>query len=290
MSYGVRNTIILLTVLILFVGSGWGYIYFFQQPEIEELEKEVGQKQTELQNKQQIADRYPTVLNQYEEATAYLENFDKSLYPSHNEDQVYHFLNSINRGSSYTNFTFSFQDSTKNEQHGVISMQVTGEGYYRNVVNFVRRIELSAPLNKIENIKINPINQLDSYGKVNYTFTLKSLYDRQAGFENASMAVTDDIYGSVYNPFYPLIRAVEENTKNLINVESSSLIAVSGNRIFLLDQSGILRKLSPGDEVYLGKLRSLNVNKGSATFVLNKGGIIEQVTLQVNNDEKDENN
>ncbi len=290
MSYGLRNTIILLSVLILFVGSGWGYIYFFQQPKIEKLQKEADQKQTELQNKQEIADRHPMVLNQFEEATDYLENFDKSLYPTHNEDQVYHFLNSISRGSSYADFTFSFSDSTKMEQHGVISMQVTGQGFYRNVINFIRRIELSAPLNKIENITINPINELESYGKVNFTFALKSLYDRRAGFENTSMAITNDIYGSVYNPFFPLIRAVEENSDNRINVEASTLIAVSGNRIFLLDQSGMLRKLSQGDEVYLGKLRSLNVHKGSATFVLNKGGIIEKVTLQVNNEEDEDEN
>lgn len=287
MSYGIRNTIILLTVLLLFVGSGWGYIYFFQQPEIEDLEQEVDQKQSELQNKQQIADRYPTVLNQFEQANSYLEDFDKSLYPDNNEDRVYHFLNTINNGSAYTDFTFSFQDSTTNERHGVMSMQVTGEGYYRNVNNFIRRIELSSPLNKIEGIQINPINQLEDYGRVNYTFTLKSLYDRQAGFENTSMAVTNDILGSVYNPFFPLIRAVEENTENLINVEASSLIAVSSNRVFMLDQSGMLQKISPGDDVYLGKLRSINVNQGTANFVLNKGGIIEQITRQVNNDQNE---
>ncbi|MGM0547441.1 MAG: type 4a pilus biogenesis protein PilO [Bacteroidota bacterium] len=287
MSYGLRNTIILLSVLILFVGSAWGYIYFFQQPEIEELEQEVEQKQTELNEKQQIADQYPVVSEQFEQASDYLENFDKSLYRDNNEDQVYHFLNTINNGSAYTDFTFSFSDSTTTDTHGEISMQVTGEGYYRNVINFIRRIELSDPINKIQEIQINPINNLESYGKVNFTFTLKSLYDREAGFENTSMAVTDDILGSVYNPFFPLIRDVEENEDNLIDVESSSLIAVSGNRVFLLDQSGMLRKLTPGDEVYLGELRSLNVDRGSATFVLNKGGIIEQIDLRVNDEEND---
>lgn len=287
MSYGLRNTIILLTVLILFVGSAWSYIYFFQQPEIEELEQEVEAKQTELNEKQQIADQYPDVKEQFEQASDYLENFDKSLYRDSNEDRVYHFLNTISNGSAYTDFTFSFSDSTTSDTHGEISMQVTGEGYYRNVVNFIRRIELSDPINKLEEIQINPINNLESYGKVNFTFTLKSLYDREAGFENTSMAVTDDILGSVYNPFFPLIRDVEENEDNLINVESSSLIAVSGNRVFLLDQSGMLRKLTPGDEVYLGELKSLNVDRGSATFVLNKGGIIEQVNLRVNDDEND---
>jgi Tfp pilus assembly protein PilO len=290
MSYGIRNTIILLTVLIIFVGSGWGYIYFVQQPKIEELEGEVEEKQTELQNKQEIADRYSTVLNQFEEASAYLENFDKSLYLSSDEDRVFHFLNSINNGSAYTDFTFSFSDSTEMERHGVMSMQVTGEGYYRNVVNFIRRIELSAPINKIEGIRINPINELESYGRVNFTFTLNSLYDRQAGFDNTSLAVTDDILGSVYNPFFPLIRSVENNTENLVDVESSSLIAVSGNRAFILDQSGMLQKLSEGDEVYLGELRSINVDRGSASFELNKGGLIEQVTLQVNNDENQSSN
>lgn len=290
MSYGIRNTLILLTVLILFVGSGWGYIYFFQQPQIEELELEVEQKRTELQNKEEIAERYSVVSNQFKQASAYLENFDKSLYLSSDEDQVYHFLNSISTGSAYTDFTFSFTDSTQMERHGVMSMQVTGEGYYRNVVNFIRRIELSAPINKIEEIQINPINELESYGRVNFTFTLNSLYDRQADFDNTSMAVTDDVLGSVYNPFFPLIRSVEENTENLVDVESSSLIAVSGNQVFILDQSGMLQKLSEGDEVYLGKLRSINVDQGLASFELNKGGIIEQVTLRVNNEENQSSN
>lgn len=290
MSYGIRNTIILLTVLIIFVGSGWGYIYFFQQPTIEELTQEVEQKQTELQNKQEIADRYPVVSNQFEKASSYVENFDKSLYPGPDEDQVYYFLNSINNGSAYTDFTFQFTDSTAMEEHGEMSIQITGDGYYRNVVNFIRRIELSAPINKIEEIQINPINEVESYGRVNFTFTLKSLYDRQAGFENSSMAVTDDILGSVYNPFFPLIRSVKENTENLVDVESSSLIAVSGNRAFILDQSGMLQKLTEGDDVYLGELRNINVDEGSASFELNKGGIIEQVTLQVNNDENESDN
>lgn len=287
MSYGVRNTIILLTVLLLFVGSGWGYIYFFQQPQIDRLEREVDKNSQERSNKQQIANRYPTVLNQFEQANEFLEGFDKSLYPSNDEDLVFHFLNTINNGSSYTDFTFSFKDSTQNGQYGTMTTQVTGEGYYRNVINFIRRIELSAPLNKIESIQINPINDLESYGKVNYTFTLKSLYDRKAGFENSSLAVTDDILGSVHNPFFPLIRSIQKNTENLVDIGSSSLIAVSGNRAFIIDQSGMLKKLTTGDKVYLGKLSSINVNAGSASFVLNKGGIIDRVTLQVNDEENE---
>lgn len=284
MSYGVRNTLILLVVLTVFVGGGWSYIYFFQQPEIERLEAEVEETRQELNRKQQIADRYPVLQNRFEEATNFFNNYNKALYGDSNEDNVFEFLNGINTGSAYTDFTFSFSDSTTQGQYGTLTMEVSGEGYYRNFNNFVRQIELSRPLNKISGITINPINELESYGRVNFNFTLKSFYDRVKLLGEPELSITNNLMGSVYNPFFPLIRSVAENENNLINVEQSSLLAVSGNRVFLLDQNGTMQKLYEGDEVYLGELTSINLNEGSATFRLNKGGIVERLTLQVNNE------
>lgn len=284
MSYGVRNTLILLVVLTVFVGGGWSYIYFFQQPEIERLEAEVEETRQELNRKQQIADRYPVLQNRFEEATNFFNNYNKALYGDSNEDNVFEFLNGINTGSAYTDFTFSFSDSTTQGQYGTLTMEVSGEGYYRNFNNFVRQIELSRPLNKISGITINPINELESYGRVNFNFTLKSFYDRVKLLGEPELSITNNLLGSVYNPFFPLIRSVAENENNLINVEQSSLLAVSGNRVFLLDQNGTMQKLYEGDEVYLGELTSINLNEGSATFRLNKGGIVERLTLQVNNE------
>src|SRR6056297_2981702 len=139
MSYGVRNTIILLIVLSVFIGAGWSYIYFYQQPKLQELKGQVEEKRQELNEKQQIADRYPTLKNQYEEATRFFNNYNKALYGNSNEDNVFDFLNNINSGSAYTNFTFSFTDSTQMDQYGVMTMKVTGQGYYRNFVNFIRQ-------------------------------------------------------------------------------------------------------------------------------------------------------
>ncbi len=290
MSYGVRNTLILLVVLTVFVGGGWSYIYFYQQPEIERLQAEVEQTRQELQSKQQTADRYPVLQNRFDEATNFFNNYNKALYGDSNEDNVFEFLNNVNTGSAFTDFTFSFSDSTSQGQYGTMTMQVSGEGYYRNFNNFIRQIELSKPLNKISGITINPINELDSYGRVSFNFTINSFYDRVKLLGAPELSITNNLLGSVYNPFFPLIRSVAENENNLINVEQSSLLAVSGNQVFLLDQNGTMQKLSEGDDVYLGELTTININEGSATFRLNKGGIIEQLTLQVNNDENQSSN
>jgi len=290
MSYGVRNTIILLIVLSVFIGAGWSYIYFYQQPKLQELKGQVEEKRQELNEKQQIADRYPTLKNQYEEATRFFNNYNKALYGNSNEDNVFDFLNNINSGSAYTNFTFSFTDSTQMDQYGVMTMKVTGQGYYRNFVNFIRQIERNKPLNKIDQLTISPINQLESYSRVNYSFTLESFYDRVKLLGKPDWSIENNLVGSVYNPFYPLIRSVKGNEDNLVNVQQSSLVAVSADQVFLLDQSGRMKKLSPGDEVYLGELTEINVNQGSASFELNRGGIVEEITMQVNNDENQSSN
>lgn len=290
MSYGVRNTLILLVVLVTFVGGGWSYLYFYQEPRIAELESQVQQKRQDLQSKQKIANRYPVLNNRYEKATEYFNNFNKALYPNSNEDNVYDFLNTISSGSAYTDFTFNFSDSTAQGQYGTMSMQVSGQGYYRNFINFVRQIELSTPLNKISQVSISPINELESYGMVDFNFSLTSFYDRSKLLGEPNNEVSNNILGSVYNPFFPLIRSIQPNENNLVNIEESTLLAVSSNQVFLLDQNGVMQKLSQGDDVYLGELSSINVNQGTASFVLNKGGIVERVTLQTNNEENQSSN
>lgn len=281
MSYGLRNSLILLVVLALFIAGGWGYISYFQVPEIEELEKNVSEQTTELQEKQQIANQYETVLEQFENARFYINNFDKVLYKDSNEDNVFDYLNNLNSGSSYTDFAFSFSDSTSQGQYGIIEMNISGSGYYRYFINFLRQLEYSQPLNKISQVTVNPINNLEEYGKVDYRYTLTSYYDRQNLLEPKEFEISENIYSSLYNPFYPLIRNIKPNEDNLTNIEQSSLLALSSEKAFILDQNGVLQKIKVGGEVYLGTLKTVNLNEGTAKFELNKGGIIELITLEV---------
>lgn len=290
MSYAVRNTLILLFVLTVFVAGGWSYIYFIQEPKVEKLQQEVEKTRTELEQKQQKANQYPTLKKRFEEATRFFNNYNKALFASSNEDNVYDLLDNISTGSAYTDFTFSFQDSTKQGKYGMMTMQISGEAYYRNFNNFIRQIELSKPLNKLSGLTISPINELESYGRVNFRFTIKSYYDRVKLLGKPDLEITNNLLGSVYNPFFPLIRSVKENENDLVNVQESSLLAVSTDKVFMIDQNGVMQNLSRGDEVYLGELTSINVDQGKASFELNKGGIIEQVTLQVNNEENQSSN
>lgn len=279
LSYAVRNSLVLLVVLLLFGGVAWGYIHFYQQPKLVKIEKELQEKRKELVKKEKIAGRYQTVLKTYREANAYFNNYDKALYQSNNEHAIFDFLADVNRGRAYNNFNFTFVDSATYPKYGVINMEISGTGYYRNVVNFVRAVELSEPLNKVRNMSITPIRQDNSYNYITYSFDLKSYYDRTKIIEERLLESEYVAFNSVENPFYPLIHGIMPNTSNKINISQSELIALSSGSVFLIDQNGIMHQLEIGEEVYLGYLSDINLQKRTATFILNVGGIIEKVTI-----------
>lgn len=287
MSYAVRNTIILLVALLLFVGGAFSYIKFIQLPELERLEILHAEKQEEYNSKKATSDAFPELNETYQNALSIIENFDKSLYESPNPDDVFDYLNYISSSSasSMIYFDFTYSDSTAQNQYGILRSEINGYARYANMVNFINKLENSRLLNKVTELSLEPATgparELD---EVTFTFTLESYYKRVPIQENTGdirqLVLNQNI--STYNPFYPLIQpTVPPNTEDLIDVEQSRLIGLTGSRIFIVDQGGNISSLKPGDEVYLGQLQSIDLNNKSATFNLNKGGITELVTLEI---------
>lgn len=281
MSYALRNTLILLFVLIFIAASGYLFIHFYQIPQIDELEQTIEVSQADYNSKREIADRLPNLEVRYEESKEFIENFDKTLFRTNNPDQVYRFL-SILSDTDPIEFDFIFNDSTRTDRYGIITSQLAGRGPYRAVLNFLTRIENSEPVQKIEDLVISPVSQVDEYSYITFNFRLLSYYDRNNYF---NAPTTPDISGQVefasHNPFFPLIRNVEPNTDDLIDVEQSQLVGIGTGVVYLLDQNGRLQTLNVRDRVYLGQLESININQGNAIFRLNKGGIVETVSLEV---------
>ncbi|MDZ7806920.1 MAG: hypothetical protein U5K71_07375 [Gracilimonas sp.] len=289
MSYGVRNTIILLVALLLLGGGAFGYIQFIQVPELEKLETTLQEKQQDYNNKRAISDAFPQLNENYQNALSIIENYDKSLYKTPNPDDVFDYLNYIRNSSEDLTvyFDFNFIDSTAQEQYGIIRSNLNGYGKFENVINFINIIENSQLLNKVTGLSLVPPggnNEGQELTDITFTFTLESYYERIPIQENVSRTnvLTRNQQVSTHNSFYPLIQpTVAPNTDNLINAEQSRIIGMTASRIFIVDQGGNVQSLTVGDDVYLGSLQSIDINNKTATFNLNKGGITELVTLEI---------
>jgi len=269
-------------VALLFIGaSGYLFIRFYQLPKIEQLEEDVSELQTEYDRKEAIADQLPALETQFEESKLFIENFDKTLFRTNNPDRIYRYL-SLLSDTDPIEFDYVFSDSTSNERYGIVNSQLSGRGPYTAVLNFLTRIENSEPVQKIEQLVISPVNQPEEYSFATFTLRLSSYYDRMNYFDDSG---TPEISGRIafasFNPFFPLIRDIQPNTDDRLNVEQSQLVGIGNGIIYLLDQTGSLQTLREGDRVYLGLLETININQGIANFRLNKGGFIETVSLEV---------
>lgn len=286
MSYALRNTLILLLTLTIFGGGAFTYIKFFQLSKLEKLKETRTEKQEEYNSKKAISDAFPALNATYLEALSIIENYDKSLFKQPNPDYVYDYLNYISGSSpsSKVYFDFVYSDSTAQDQYGILESNINGYANYRNFVNFINKLENSQLLNKITNLSISPAGgNNEELEEVTFSFALQSYYERipiQEGEEYTSrLTMNEEV--SLYNPFYPLIQpSLPPNEENLINVEQSRIIGLTGSRVFIVDQAGNITSLRKGDRVYLGVLESIDLRNKSATFNLNKGGITELVTLE----------
>ncbi|HBX65097.1 MAG TPA: hypothetical protein DEG32_02700, partial [Balneolaceae bacterium] len=95
MSYAVRNTIILLVTLTLFVGAAFTYVKFFQLSELEDLQTAITEKQKDFNSKKATSDAFPELNQTYQRALVIVDNADKSLFKSPDPDDVYDYLNYI---------------------------------------------------------------------------------------------------------------------------------------------------------------------------------------------------
>lgn len=264
------------------VGGGWLYIHNRFDEEIQNTQATLNQKQIELEEVQNLADQFSVAQANYNDVIFTRMNYPKELFPSHSSSDLYNYLQEINEDISFTELNYSFSDSVLNDDHGIINATIEGEGIYRNLTNFLYRIEYSRPLIQIRSVELNNISELEKLNRVNFQINLGAFY-RRGDWTNyrADLDLSTPLGSITHNPYYPLIRPIPPNDENLPNVEASRLIALTGRTAHIIDQTGVLKRLSVGDRVYLGQLSRINLNTNEAVFQLNRGGIMDTVTLSL---------
>ncbi|MEQ9090467.1 MAG: hypothetical protein RIE52_05220 [Balneola sp.] len=270
--------------MLLIAGAAFSYIKFVQKAEINDLTTELESLNRDYSTKTEIRDQYPPLLERYNKARDIVQNFDKKLYSSNNPDDVYDYLSEINDENLELFYDFTYQDSTSNNQYGILRSRIVGTGIYSDFVTFINKIENSLYLNKIENVSITPGVGETTQDYVNFNMTLNSYYQKITleTAEDIQQKFRIDSTISVFNPLKPLVlSAVPANTDNLTNIEQSRLIGLTSTRIFIIDQNGETQILKPGDKVYLGYLREIDSENKEVIFNLDKGGIQEIFTLKV---------
>ncbi len=282
MNYGIRNTLILTLTLILMIGGGWLFVHWTFASDLEELEEERELKQQELDQLTETAAYYEQSVIEHARQQYLSENHPKELFPDHNTGRLYDYLINLNQGISFTELNYTFQDSTIHDDHGIVHVTVSGEGEYRNLYNFIYRIEHSRPILQIASLQLQNINELERLSRVNFEMSLDAYYNRIDPETYEATLADADAPGNIgHNPWFPLVHDVPPNEEGLLNVNESRMIGLTSRFILVRDQNDEINRLTVGDQVYLGRLQEIDTDRQIAVFRLNRGGLVDRVVLNL---------
>ncbi|MEX0680454.1 MAG: GspMb/PilO family protein [Balneolales bacterium] len=283
MNYGLRNTIILAITLILMVGGGWLIIRYIYVSTIEELEEERVTKESTMSELSETAALYEHAVREHARQVYIRDNHPKELFADPNTSRLYDYLRELNRGISFTELNYLVQDSVAQDLYGIINITVRGEGLYRNLFNFIYRIEHSRPILHIRSLQLQNISELEQLTQVSFQLTLQAYYNRDENLDTPVTLAVAGPFGNIgHNPYFPLIHPIPPNEDNLVNVNESRLMGMTARYILIRDQDGQTHRMTVGDRVYLGFLRRIDSDSRQVVFRLNRGGLVEDVTLNLN--------
>lgn len=288
MSNTIKNSIILGLVFLLISGFSYYWLKIYKGKDLKDLTAVESEKQKELEQLNQLADKYDVLIDSLNGLTEAFYKMDKVL-PSYEDSKVsLEYFNTLaSMGNSYINFTFRTGSKQEFDDYLTTSYELNGEAAFYNLYNFIWKLENYKRLYNIQSLNLQEIKRVDnpdeepeSYIKFSMVITGFSSKEKLSTSEEI---IDRRISGPItYNPFYPLVSDyIPPNRDNLLEVNTAVLQGLAEDRAFIADSDGNLNVMEVGDRVYLGRLAEINKAENQVVFILNKGGFIETVTLRL---------
>jgi hypothetical protein len=285
MNKKLRSTLILLALLILIIAVSVGYYTFILGKDLEEKQNKLKELSEQILDEADLNLRLETLKKKSLEIDSILSNKKFFVYSELSPVSFFQFTNKLAQSfSSESQINVEYLDQKSEGEFQTYNYKVNGYGLFDEVFSFLSSIEKSKSLKKIKSFTIGTTVQVDKKGipvyYTNFDLEVKSYFTSDKSFAPSKELIDSIEKKYLYNFLYPLIRTeIPPNVYDLLDVQDARLLALLPDGAFISDNKGNTYLLSEGEEVYLGYLTKIDYKNNMVSFVLNKGGIIEKVTL-----------
>lgn len=285
MNRKIINTLALAAILLLIIIGGSIFSFVVQKGKIDEKTKELNSLNANTSDTEELLTKLNNLKSRAAELDSILSLRKFNIPVTLKQSDFYDFVNKISYNfapDSYVNIEYA---ELINQQHyNYFTYKLSGTAYFNDVYKLIYAIEQSKSLKKILTCTFTNFVSVDEEGAphyyVNYTFKVAVYFSENDQYASAVTKENRLVPNPIYDIFYPLIRnEIPPNVDNLLDVQAAQLLALIPEGAFIADSKGVTYLLWEGDQVYLGYLTEIDYDKNEVHFVLNKGGIIEKVTL-----------
>ncbi len=292
MSLKVKNTVIILAIFIGVVAIGSLFNYVYLKGKIEDRQKKIKDLTLYQLDTETLEQQLVLLKDKVAKLDSILSNRKYNVPFNLSQSDFYDFVNKISFSfSPYSYVNIEYDRTETGSQLNFYVYKLSGVATFNDLNRLVYAIEESKMLKKISDLNMANNVQVDKDGiphyLVSYKFTVNVYFSNDDRFYVKDYAENNLTPNPVYDIFYPLIRnEIPPNLEGLLDVQSASLLALIQDGAFLSDASGNTYLLWEGDRVYLGYLTKIDYDHNQVDFILNKGGIVETVTLKLEKENK----
>jgi len=289
MNKKLRSTLGLVGLLLIIIIAAVTYLYFFQSSDLDEKKAKLNDLQSKALNQEELQVEYDNLLVKSNSIDSILTNRPFNIPKDLSSLKFYTFVNNLSdKYSENFQVNIVFNDKKPEREFFYYTYSLEGFGFFNEAYNLIYAIENSKELKKVESVNLsNLVKTQEDDGVplylVNFSIVVRVYFSMDDRFTPATYVENNLSSPQIYDPFYPAIRnEIMPNIDGLLDVQSARLLALIPEGAFIADGSGNTYLMWEGEQVYLGYLTKIDYENNNVTFILNKGGIIENVTLQLN--------
>ncbi len=282
-----RNALILLVFFILFVALGGYYVLGYQPRQIKMKQLELESLNNQFLDVSTLTVMYDSLQRESEKIDSILYNMTKAIPFRQSVTDTYNDI--LNITKSFSRYTRVDIEYDKTETVGAASVDyfnISGQGEFIDVFKLIYELEKSRKLYKISELNLRNATLTTGKGEIRYQvefdIKLESYFTADTNLALNYDHIKPKEFKFVSDLFYPIIQPdIPPNYDALLEVDGATLLAIIPDAVFIMDKNGNSYTLSEGDPVYLGYLTKINYDLQQCEFLLNRGGIIERVTLKL---------
>jgi hypothetical protein len=280
------STLSVLALLIIILVAGGIYIFVIQRGDLSESQDKLAELNKNVYDPEELNNRYLDLEKRSFELDSILANRKFNIPQNVNSIKFYNFINNIVANfPKETTVNIEYIRQAPDKEFFFHEYKLSGGGNYNDVYKMIYAIEQSKELKKIEKLSLSNLVKTDDEVPlflVNFELIAQVYFSSDNRFAPAEFVENNLSTGPIYDAFYPLIRnEIPPNVDNLLDVQGGRLLALIPEGAFVADNKGNTYLVWEGEQVYLGYLTKIDYDNNTVSFILNKGGIIEQVTLQL---------
>lgn len=293
MSTKTKNTIIIAVLFIIIVLAAGAFDFIYQKNKIEGKEQQVKELKQYQYDTGILESQLANLKKKVAQLDSILANRKYAIPVNISQANFFDFVNQVSfnfSSDSFVNIEYTEMETFPNFK--IFNYTLSGIARYSDFYRLVYAIEESKNLKKVVNVELSSNVKVNEDGVplylVNFKFLAKVYFSTDDRFSFKGGIENSLEPNPAYDIFYPLVRnEIPPNNDGLLDVQSAQLLALIPDGAFLSDASGNTYLLWEGDKVYLGYLTNIDYQNNRVNFVLNKGGVIENMSLQLQKVQKE---